>query len=91
MKNEAPRRFDPVLFRIDRPEARLDVGARSVEPKPLRDAGDVAVDRHRGDSKGRSEDDRCRLATNSMQPREAVHVRRDLSRELLEEASGHRA
>jgi hypothetical protein len=84
MKDKAPRRLDPVLLRIDRSEARLDVGARSVEAKPLGHASDVAVDGDRGDSKGGSQDDRCRLATDPMEPGEAVHVGGHLAAELVE-------
>src|SRR2546423_2521506 len=91
MENEAPGRLDPVLLRVDHPEARLDVRTRAVQAKPLGHASDVAVDGQRGDSKGRSEDDRCRLATDPMQPGEGVHVGGHLSIELLEEAMGHRA
>ena len=91
MENEAPRELDPVLLRIDRSEARLDVRTRSIEPKALGHASDVAVDGHRRHPKGRSEDDRCRLATHSMQPREPIHVRRHLATELLEKAAGHPA
>src|SRR6266550_6740410 len=91
VENEAPRHPDPVLLRVDRPEARLDVRTRTVDSEPLCDALHMAVDRHRGYPKRRSKDDRCRLATDSTQPREPVHVGRDLSTELVEEPARHRA
>src|SRR2546430_3806384 len=91
VENEAPRHPDPVLLRVDRPETRLDVRARAVESKPLGDASHMAVDGHRRYPKGRSKDDRCRLATDSMKAREPVHVGRDLATELVEEPACHRA
>jgi hypothetical protein len=61
-----------------------------VEAKPLGHPSDVAVDGDRGDSKGGSEDDRCRLATDAMEAGEALHIGGDLSTEVLEEPAGHR-
>src|SRR5204863_9804330 len=73
VQNEAPRHLDPVLLRIDSPQARLDVGTRAVDSKPLGDALYMAVDGDRRHPKRRSKDDRCRLATDSAEPREALH------------------
>src|SRR5436190_22513315 len=43
MQNEAPRHLDPVLLRVDRPQARLDVGTRAVDSEPLGDTLHMAV------------------------------------------------
>jgi hypothetical protein len=91
VQNEAPRHLDPVLLRVDRLEARFDVWTRAVDPEPLGHPSDMAVHRHRWDPKRRSKDDRCRLATDSMEPREPLHVGWNLSAELVEEAARHRA
>jgi hypothetical protein len=91
MQNEAPRHLDPVLLRVDRAQARLDVRTRAVDTETLGDAFHVAVDGHRGHPKRRSEDDRCRLATDPVQPSEPVHIGGNLSTELVEKAAGHRA
>ena len=91
MENEAPRRLDPVLLRVDRSKARLDVGSGAVDPETFGDTLHMPVN---GDSrypKCRSEDDRCRLATDAVEPSEPVHVRRHLPAELVEEPAGHPA
>src|SRR5438067_959904 len=91
VQNEAPRHLDPVLLRVDRPKARLDVGTGAVDAQALGDALDVAVDRHCGYPKRRSKDDRCRLATDSVEPRKPIHVGWDLSTKLVKEPARHRA
>ena len=62
-----------------------------MDAETLGHASHVAVDGHRRHPEGRSEDDRCRLATDAVQPSEPVHVGGNLSTELLEEPSRHRA
>jgi len=62
-----------------------------MEAEALGHASHMAVDGHRRDAKGGSEDDRCRLATDAVEAREAFHVGRHLSTEMLEEPAGHLA
>src|SRR6266850_1135369 len=89
VQNEGPRHFYPVLLRIDRPQARFDVRTRAMEAEALGHSSHVAVDGHRGDAKGSSKDDRCRLATDAMEAGEAFHIRGHLSTEVFDQPAGH--
>jgi len=60
-----------------------------VQSEALGNASHMAVDGHRRDAKGRSEDDRCRLATDAIEAGEALHIGGHLSAEVLKEPAGH--
>src|SRR5439155_26871493 len=72
VQHETPCRLHPVLAREDRAQVHLRrvllLGpASDLETEPVRHAVDVAVDGDRGDAEGVPKDDRCRLATDTVE------------------------